>query len=84
MLSIVSLCFLGSSYAPDHYGIYVIIGYLTNALACAWAFRIAGSFSIWNALLFPISLLFYQTLFFKALIDKRRGVKTNWKGRMVN
>ncbi len=84
MLSIVSLCFLGSSYAPPHYSIYVLIGYLTNALACGWAFRIAGSFGIWNALLFPISLLFYQTLFFKSLVDKHRGMKTNWKGRMVN
>ncbi|MFT5882545.1 MAG: 4,4'-diaponeurosporenoate glycosyltransferase [Crocinitomicaceae bacterium] len=84
MFSIISLCFLGSSYAPANYSIYVLIGYIANALACAWAFKIGGSFSILNALTFPISLIFYQTLFFKALIDARLGKKTNWKGRMVN
>ena len=84
IFSIVSLCFIGSSYAPPNYSIYVLIGYLANALACTWAFRIAGTFSVLNALFFPVSLLFYQTLFFKALIDKRSGKKTNWKGRMVD
>jgi len=84
MFSIVSLCFLGSSYAPANYSLYVLIGYIANTLACAWAFKIGGSFSILNALTFPISLIFYQTLFFKALIDKRSGTKTKWKGRMVD
>ena len=84
MSSIVSLCFLGSASSPPHYSFAVLLGYLANALACGWAFRIAGTFSVLNALLFPIFLLFYQTLFFKALFDKSRGKKTNWKGRMVN
>lgn len=84
MLSIVSLCLLGSSHATDLYTRWTTVAYLTNVLACVWAFRIAGSFSLSTAMLFPIALLFYQTLFFKALIDKRSGKKTNWKGRMVN
>lgn len=84
MLSIVSLCFIGSSYAPQHYSFCVLIGYMSNALACAWAFRIAGTFSVLNALFFGVALIFYQTLFFKALIDKSSGKKTQWKGRMVD
>lgn len=84
MLTITSLCFLGNSHAPSHYSTYVIISYIANALACFWAFRIGGSFSILNSLFFPIPLMFYQTLFFKSLIDNRRGLKTSWKGRMVN
>ncbi|MGJ8673597.1 glycosyltransferase [Rubritalea sp.] len=83
MFSIISLCFIGSPYAPADYLFYCIGAYFINALACLWAFRIGGSFSILNAILFPIALVFYQTLFFKALIDRRLGKKTNWKGRMV-
>lgn len=84
MLSIVSLCFLGSSYAPEHYPLYVLVGYLANALSCMWAFRIAGTFCRLTAIFFPIALIFYQCLFLCALISKMRGKQTNWKGRMVH
>jgi 4,4'-diaponeurosporenoate glycosyltransferase len=44
----------------------------------------AGNFSILTALFFPIPLLFYQSLFFKALLDQKKGVKTTWKGRTID
>lgn len=58
------------------YGLY--------AIQCLWAFRLAGSFRPWNGLLFPVTLLFYQVLFFTALLEKARGVRTNWRGRDVD
>jgi 4,4'-diaponeurosporenoate glycosyltransferase len=65
---------------------------LKTTLACALAysllsfhcFRLAGNFHLLTALLFPIPLLFYQTLFFKVLLDKKKGVKSTWKGRTLN
>jgi len=61
-----------------------IFAYLLHSLLCLLAFKTVGSFSILNALLFPISLVFYHALFFTALIDAKRGKKTQWKGRDVN
>ena len=58
--------------------------YLFFSLQCFWAFRQVGTFSIWSALFFPVGLLFYQTLFFTALLEKKRGIKTSWKGRDVS
>ena len=84
MFCIVSLCLLGSAFASPSYHYLVAAAYGINVIACLWAFRLAGSFSFASALCFPISLLFYQTLFFSALIDKKRGKKTNWKGRLVD
>ncbi len=66
--------FLGSAAAA----------YFFFALQCYHAFRLVGSFSYLNALFFPLSLLFYQTLFFIALVEKKRGVQTKWKGRDVH
>lgn len=61
-----------------------IIAYLVFATTCWWSFRLVGNFSIWNALFFPISLFFYQILFFTALINQKRGARTKWKGRYVD
>jgi len=61
-----------------------ILSYLFFATQCLWSFRKVGNFSPLNALFFPITLLFYQILFFTALIEKKRGVTTNWKGRDVS
>lgn len=58
--------------------------YLLYALQCLRVFRLAGTFSPLNALLFPVSLLFYQILFFTALIERKLGIKTRWKGRHVD
>jgi 4,4'-diaponeurosporenoate glycosyltransferase len=58
--------------------------YLLYALQCLRAFRLAGNFSPLNALLFPLSLLFYQALFFTALVQRRLGIKTKWKDRHVD
>ena len=58
--------------------------YLLFALQCGWAFRLVGNFSFLNALFFPLNLAFYQTLFFTALLDKKRGIQTDWKGRNVD
>ena len=60
-----------------------LITYIVYAIQCYYVFRKIGSFSLLNALLFPISLLFYQALFFSSIISKRRGQSTQWKGRSV-
>ena len=57
------------------FSIYII--YLIYAIQCFIYFRKTGSFSAINAILFPISLLFYQILFFTALISKKRGQSTS-------
>ena len=61
-----------------------LVAYLLFALQCCWVFRLVGNFSPFNALFFPISLCFYQILFFTALIAKKRGLQTEWKGRDVS
>ncbi len=66
--------------------------FLSATLLCSFCygilsffcFRLAGNFSILTALLFPIPLLFYQVLFFKALLDQKKGVKATWKGRIID
>lgn len=66
--------------------------FLSATLLCSFCygllsfacFRLAGNFSIFTALFFPIPLLFYQTLFLKALLDQKRGVKATWKGRTID
>jgi 4,4'-diaponeurosporenoate glycosyltransferase len=62
---------------------WVLASYLVAASALMILFRKVGRFSLWNGLLFPISLFFYQGLFAWALIRKRRGGTTQWKGRDV-
>jgi 4,4'-diaponeurosporenoate glycosyltransferase len=84
MITIVSLALLFTPQAGVGFGITTAIAYTVYAAQCYWAFRLVGSFSWINALLFPISLIFYQVLFFSAVIDKARGKQTQWKGRQVN
>ena len=83
MLTIVCLILSFTSYASDPFVLVTALAYLIYACQSLRAFKLAGTFSAWNALFFPLSLLFYQTLFFSALIDKKRGKTTNWKGRAV-
>lgn len=84
MLTIASLLLLPTPYASGYFSLLTAAAYLVHACQCFLVFRLAGTFSIGNALFFPISLLFYQVLFFGSLIDKRRGKKTEWKGRAVH
>lgn len=76
---------LGSlPFGDTSFQVAIAAAYLLFAIQCGWAFRQVGSFSLLNALLFPLSLLFYQVLFFTALIEKKRGIETDWKGRDVS
>lgn len=60
-----------------------LICFATYALQCMWLFSRVGNFSPLNAILYPISLLFYQATFFTALREKKAGKTTQWKGREV-
>lgn len=82
MMLLVSFILLGlgiPGFLPAT--LFCVLGYSLLSFRC---FRLAGNFSIFTALLFPIPLLFYQTLFFKALLDQKKGVKTTWKGRTLD
>jgi 4,4'-diaponeurosporenoate glycosyltransferase len=57
--------------------------YFLGAMQCLHVFRHAGSFAFLNALFFPVSLLFYQFVFFRALRRRKAGGKVSWKGRDV-
>ena len=83
MLTIVCLILSFTSYVSNLFILVTALAYLIYACQSLLVFKLAGTFSAWNALFFPLSLLFYQTLFFSALIDKKRGKTTNWKGRAV-
>ena len=61
-----------------------ISAYLIHALLGLWVFKLVGRFSVINALLFPIALIFYHVLFFAAVINAKRGRATQWKGRDVS
>lgn len=57
--------------------------YLLGVIQCLHVFRSAGNFGFFNALFFPVSLAFYQIVFFRALRRKKAGGKVTWKGRDV-
>lgn len=63
----------------------LVIGtlYFLGVIQCLHVFRHAGNFSFLNALFFPVSLFFYQFVFFQALRRKRAGGTVSWKGRDV-
>lgn len=78
---LISLLLTISSTLSLPFYLLTATAYLTYAIQCAYAFRLAGNFSIFNALFFPISLIFYQYLFFSALLARRRKQSILWKGR---
>jgi 4,4'-diaponeurosporenoate glycosyltransferase len=84
MLTIVCLIALLSMQCSPLFATITTAAYIIHWLQCSIVFKLAGQFSLLNALLFPISLLFYQVLFFSSVIDKKRGKSTNWKGREVH
>lgn len=82
------LCIVSLSLTPfidsSTYRFLCLFSYLFYAIQCLWAFRLIGSFRYLNALFFPISLMFYQCLFFVSLMTKKRNSTTVWKGREVS
>ncbi|NNE92237.1 MAG: glycosyltransferase family 2 protein [Verrucomicrobiales bacterium] len=58
--------------------------YLLNAGQILFLFKTVGNFSFWNAALFPVSLAFYQVLFFKSMHRGRRKGEIFWKDRDVS
>lgn len=84
MFTLVSLGLALTPYSTPTYLSFTAIAYFVGVMQASYAFRLAGNFSYLNALLFPVSLIFYQCLFFTSLIQKKRGKPTQWKGRNVN
>lgn len=79
--SAVIACF---PFANDAFRISSAFVYILYVVQFVRAFRLIGSFSFFTAVFFPIPLLFYQTLFFYSLLDRKLGHGTNWKGRHVD
>jgi hypothetical protein len=84
MFSITSLALLPTPFADTNYAFATGAAYLLGVIQCRYTFRLAGNFSSLNALFFPLTLLFYQCLFFTSLLKQKRGVKTVWKGRSLD
>lgn len=81
IMGVISLTFLplASPAVTAAIGIF----YALCAIQTAWLMRHAGSFRLLGAVLFPVGLIFYQVLFFRALLRKREGGPVHWKGRDV-
>jgi hypothetical protein len=75
---LASIPFLSTSYL-----LTTLAACLAYSLLSFHAFRLAGNFSFLTALFFPVPLLFYQYLFFKSLLDQKKGIKSTWKGRIL-
>ncbi|MBT8036458.1 MAG: glycosyltransferase [Verrucomicrobiae bacterium] len=84
MLTLVSAALTLTPYASAPFMILAATAYLIHVGQCLYAFKSAGTFSVWNAVFFPLSLLFYLTLFFYSILDQKRGKTTQWKGRAVS
>lgn len=84
MLALIGVLLGGLPEGSTEFRIVVAGVYLLYAWQCWRAFRLAGSFSMFNALIFPVALLFYQSLFFASVIGRRSGIKTRWKNRDVD
>lgn len=84
MLSLVSVILAFLPLADSLFRVLAGAAYLLYFLQCLRAFSLAGTFSPGSALFFPVSLLFYQALFFTALIERRLGIQTQWKDRHVD
>lgn len=62
----------------------VAVLYALGALQSIYLYKRAGGFWIAGALLFPIGLFFYLSVFLRALMRKKSGGTVNWKGRQVS
>lgn len=72
------------TFPSDTFRILSGLVYILYVFQFIRAFRYIGNFSPFTSIFFPIPLLFYQTLFFYSLIDRKLGNGTNWKGRHVD
>ncbi|MDB2674065.1 glycosyltransferase [Akkermansiaceae bacterium] len=81
---ILLVCFNLFGYGDSNFQTATLLCSLGHGLLSFFCFRLAGNFSILTALFFPIPLIFYQFLFFKAIFDQKKGVKTTWKGRTID
>jgi 4,4'-diaponeurosporenoate glycosyltransferase len=57
--------------------------YLLYFIQIWWMFRRVGSFSIVNAFLYPVSLLFFHLLFFWSLLRIAVVRRVRWRGRDI-
>ena len=80
IMTIVALTFLPLTGAEARLSIGVL--YLLGVLQCLFVFKSAGTFGVLNALLFPITLIFYQAVFFQALRRRKKGGHSNGKDAM--
>lgn len=84
MFTIVSLIVASCGYGSQLFSTLSLISYLIYVIQCILSFSMIGRFHRSSPWLFPILLIFYQCLFFTAIIHTRRGIKTQWKGRDVH
>ncbi len=61
-----------------------LLGYLGAVVQLAILVPRVGSFSLGSVLLFPVPLFFYQFIFARSIVRKRRGGGFHWKGRDVS
>lgn len=60
------------------------LAYITYAIQLSHSLKKIGSYHPLTGILFPIPLLYYQTLFLTSIIDQKLGRKIKWKGRHVD
>ncbi|MFP3897939.1 MAG: glycosyltransferase [Dehalococcoidia bacterium] len=58
--------------------------YLAYAIQVHWMFRRVGTFRFYTALLFPVSLLFFITVFFRSIFLIRIRKSVTWKGIAIS
>ena len=49
----------------------------------AWFFRQLGRFAPWNALLYPLHVALFATVFVAAMARRATGLQVTWRGRRV-
>ena len=81
IMMMIALTFL--PLAGSAVRLVIALLYALGALQCLFVFKHAGNFGVLNALLFPVALVFYQAVFFRALRRRKRGGAIQWKGRNV-
>ncbi|MEM9236123.1 MAG: glycosyltransferase [Verrucomicrobiota bacterium] len=82
-LMILMMCAFFSPLGDRNSLVVLAVAWLVVTLMLWRWMRLVGGFSLANALLFPISLMFYQGLFARSLSQQRRGGTVKWKGRDV-
>lgn len=83
-LSMGSIGLLLSLIVGGKIVLWASLVYVLCAIQVGFLFRSVGRFSMITALLFPVHLLFYNGVFFRAWLRRRRGQAFEWKGRHVS